>query len=201
MDQNNAGGGAMGTSSSSPQGGSGVTQELTQDAKGIGKAAQEKLSVKATEGKEQATQAARSTSSALNKAVEQLRQEDGVPDWLTSGIEKAAREIERFAGNLEGKDMQAIGREVTGFARRSPVAFLAAAAVAGFAAARILRAGSDYREDSSAAGQGSAQSIGSTGGRQELSSTGIGEGPAGGSSTFTWANDGAQGGNVERIGQ
>jgi hypothetical protein len=201
MEQDTLGGGATGTAST-PQQPAGIKQELASDAKDIGKAAQERLGAKASEGKEQATQAARSTSTALNKAVEQLRQEDGVPDWLTSGIEKAAREIERFAGNLEGKDMQSLGREVTNFARRSPISFLAAAAIAGFAAARILRAGSDYSQEGGSGGQGTGgQSLGTAGGGQELSSTGIGEGPAGDRSTFTWSNDGAQGGSMERIGQ
>lgn len=147
MNQDIAGGATIQSPPSSQPSG-GVTKELADDAKGIGKAAQEKLSAKANEGKEQAGEAARSTATALKSAADQLQQDGSSPEWLTTGFQKAAREIERFASGIEGKDMRAITRDVTQFARSNPLAFLAVAGIAGFAAARVLRAGSDYREDS-----------------------------------------------------
>lgn len=201
MDQDTMGSGAPGTPSSQPQpqpSATGVKQELASDAKDIGKAARDKLDSKASEGKEQATQAARSTSSALGKAAEQLKQDEGTPDWLAGAFEKTAKEIERFAGSIEGKDMQAIRRDVGDFARRSPLTFLAVSAVAGFAAARVLRAGSDYQEHEQAGGQNSAPQMPYGSGSQP----GMGSSSSQDRSSFAWADDGAQTGmSTERIGQ
>lgn len=141
MDTNTTG--TAGTSTTASQA-SGVKQELASDAKTLGEAARGKVEEQAAAGKEQATQAARSTSSALNKAVDALRDEGDTPQWLTKGFEKAARELDKLAGDFEGKDMRAIANDVTAFARRNPAAFLAASAAVGFLAARFLRAGSDY---------------------------------------------------------
>lgn len=196
MEQNHRGGGATG-SASSPSQSSDVKQELAGDARDIGKAARDRLDSKASEGKEQATQAARTTSSALGKAAEQLRDDREAPDWLASAFEKSASEIERFAGSIEGKDMQAIRRDIAGFARRSPLTFLAASAVAGFAAARVLRAGSDYHEHEAADTQNAGAQM------PYRSSTGSGSrATAEDRSSFAWTNEGAQqGANAERIGQ
>ncbi|WP_165961087.1 hypothetical protein [Qipengyuania sediminis] len=135
--------GALSNTSTSSQTG-GVKQELASDAKTIGDAARGKVEQKAAAGKEQVTEAARNTSSALNKAVDALRQDGDTPQWLTKAFESGARELDRLAGSFEGKDMRAITQDVTEFARRSPVAFLGAAAAIGFVAARFLRAGSEY---------------------------------------------------------
>lgn len=78
MNQDTMGGGGVGSTSSQPQP-TGMKEELASDAMDIGKAARERLDSKAGEGKEQATQAARSTSSALEKAAEQLRQDEEHP--------------------------------------------------------------------------------------------------------------------------
>lgn len=193
MNQDTMGGGATGASAPQPQS-SGVKEELRSDAKDIGQAARQRLDSKASEGKEQTTQAARSTSSALGKAAEELRQDEGTPDWLASAFEKSAREIDRFAGSLEGKDMQAIRRDVAGFARRSPVAFLAASAVAGFAAARVLRAGSDYQHHEQADGQAGAAQMPYGSGTQ----AGTGAAASQDRSSFGWAD---QSSSPERIGQ
>lgn len=196
MIQDNIGGGAMGSTSPSSQSG-GIKQELAGDARTIGKAAQDKLGTKANEGKEQATQAARSTSSALNKAAEQMRQDESTPAWLTSTLETASREIDRLAGSLEGKDTKAIGQDITAFARRSPIAFLAAAAVAGFAAARVLRAGSDFQEHGHEGGEQP--------GAQHADAPGVVSSASADSSersSFDWGNKGAQSGSsLERAGQ
>lgn len=159
-----------------------IKSELASDVKTIGKAAQDRFTNKAGQGKDQATQAARSTSQALGKAVEELRNDEATPAWLTSAFEKSSRAIEQFAGSIEGKDVQTIGRDISGFARQSPMAFLAASAAAGFAAARVLRAGGDYREHGGANGQsaGAGMASGSQpgGSQQEPSS-------------FAWGNDSA----------
>ena len=200
MIQDNTGGRAMGSTPSSPQPSpqaGGVKHELADDAKTIGTAAKERVGNKAAEGKERAAQAAHSTSSALDKAVEQLRQDESTPSWLTSSFETASREIDRFASNIEGKDMKAIGGEITAFARRSPVAFLAASAAAGFAAARVLRAGSDYQEHGGASGQ--QPRTASTGAIGDINSR---PGASSDRSSFNWADEGSRSSSTfERAGQ
>ena len=173
MEPNTTGGaGTMSATTSSSQTG-GVKQELASDAKTIGDAARGKVEEKAAAGKEQATQAARNTSSALNKAVDALREDNDTPQWLTKAFETGARELDKLASSFEGKDMRAITNDVTDFARRSPVAFLGVAAALGFVAARFLRAGSDYGSHQSNSGTGSGSgSFGS--GTQSLGSQGIG---------------------------
>lgn len=167
----------------SPSQPDGIKSELASDAKTIGKAAQDRFNNKAGEGKDQATQVARSTSQALGKAVEELRNDEATPAWLTSAFEKSSRAIEQFAGSIEGKDVQTIGRDIGGFARQSPMAFLAASAAAGFAAARVLRAGGDYRE------HGGADSPQANTGMTDGSGSNANFGSAEDRSSFTWANE------------
>jgi hypothetical protein len=50
-----------------------------------------------------------------------------------------AQQGRSFAGRLEQGGVQGIGEDLTSFARRRPVLFLAAAGVAGFAVTRMLR--------------------------------------------------------------
>lgn len=52
---------------------------------------------------------------------------------------------------LSGRDLNQIAGEVSGFARRNPLAFLGGAALAGFAATRFVRASSEPRPRSDAA--------------------------------------------------
>lgn len=173
-----------------------IKSELKSDAKSIGAAAQERLTDKAGEGKDQATQLAKSTSQALNKAIAALRDDQSTPSWLTSAFEKSAKGLEEFAARIEGKDVQAIVRDIGGYARSNPVAFLAISAAAGFAGARVLRAGGDYREHS----QDGAQRQGALTNDRPAGSTG-----PGGShdrSSFAWADDkAASSSSLEGVGQ
>lgn len=54
--------------------------------------------------------------------------------------EQVAAQIEGFAQKLRTADISAVGRDVASFARENPVVFLGAAALAGFAATRFLKA-------------------------------------------------------------
>lgn len=129
----------------SSSGASDVKEELSGDAQRLKDTAQQRAEQEANAQKGKATSAAHSTSSALGKAAEQLRKDDNAPSWLSSAFETTAREIDRFASGIENKDASELRRDVTDFARQSPTAFLAASALAGFAAARFMRAGSEYQ--------------------------------------------------------
>ena len=122
-----------------------IRDELSNDASRLTQTATSKIEQAADGRKQQVTGAAQAVSSAIDRAVGALREDDQAPDWLTSAFEKTARQIGDLARSVEGKDISEIRRGVTDFARQSPVAFLAASAVAGFAAARVLRAGSEYQ--------------------------------------------------------
>jgi hypothetical protein len=121
-----------------------VREELSGDASRLAQSAKERATQEAETRKQQATQTARSASSALGRAADDLEQDDGVPSWLSSAFRQTASGIERLAGNVEGRGVDELARDVTRFARENPGAFLAASAAAGFAAARFLRAGTTY---------------------------------------------------------
>ncbi|GGD89779.1 hypothetical protein GCM10011515_06730 [Tsuneonella deserti] len=122
-----------------------IGEGLSSDATRLKDTATARVEQAADTRKEQATTTAHAISSAIDKAAGALREDDKAPEWLTTAFEKTARQVDELARTIENKDIADIRRSVTGFARQSPVAFLAAAAAAGFAAARFLRAGSEYQ--------------------------------------------------------
>ena len=126
-----------------------LREEVSGDAARLADTAKQRID-QAAEGQKQAvTGAARSATSAIGRAVSALREDDAAPEWLTKAFETTARQIESLAGSIEGKNVDDIRRNVTQFARQNPLAFLAASAAAGFAAARFLRAGSEYKSHQS----------------------------------------------------
>ena len=114
-----------------------VRDELSQDASRLTQTATQRAEQAADGGKKQATTAAHAASSAIEKAAGALRQDDKAPEWLANAFEKTARQIDDLARTIEGKDIKEIRRGVSQFARQNPLAFLAASAAAGFAAARF----------------------------------------------------------------
>jgi len=165
-EQTTASGGSSSTTST-------IRDELADDASRLGSSAKERATAEAETRKQQVTQTARSTSSALGRAADQLDQDDSVPGWLSTAFRQTASGIERLAGNLEGRSPEQMAGDVTRFARESPVPFLAASAAAGFAAARFLRAGADYKHEQARNPQGGAGgSAGSSYGGNTLGGTG-----------------------------
>lgn len=130
--------------STSGAGGSHTKEELKADADRLKDTAKHRASEKIEEGKSRATGTARSASDALEKAAGELDRDDNAPSWLSSAFRETAKGIDRFAGKVEGRSPEQMGREISSFAREHPATFLAASAAAGFAAARFLRAGADY---------------------------------------------------------
>ncbi|SFP34029.1 hypothetical protein [Tranquillimonas alkanivorans] len=86
-------------------------------------------------------------ASALRKASDDLR--DGTPQERVIG--RMAEGLAETADGMREMDVTEIGRELTGFARRNPVAFLGGAALLGFAASRFLKA-SAHHDDGYTAG-------------------------------------------------
>jgi len=124
---------------------SGLREELGQDTAHLRDTITERARREAETGKTKALGLARPATDALGAAANQLRENPEAPEWMASGLQSLARQIERLAGDLEGRSLDDLGRDASRFARDNPGTFLAASAAAGFAAARLLRAGADKK--------------------------------------------------------
>lgn len=132
---------------------SGITEELKSDANELTSSAKDRIRSEVDARKGTAAQQAKSVSSAMQRTAGELDQD--APEWLKSSIRKGADQIQRFADTIERKDSREILSDVRNFARDNPTTFLAACAAAGFAAARILKAGGS--DDQSQAFQSQTQ--------------------------------------------
>jgi ElaB/YqjD/DUF883 family membrane-anchored ribosome-binding protein len=120
-------------------GGSGTASELRSDAKQLGNSAANRIHSEVDARKDTAVGQAKSVSSAIQRATGEMGQD--TPDWLKSALRQGAQKIQTFADTIEQKDSRELMRDTQDFARSNPGTFLAACAAAGFAAARILKAG------------------------------------------------------------
>ena len=125
--------------SGSPTGGE-LREELRGDAQTVTDTAKSRIHSEVDARKGTAATQAKNLSSALEGAAGQL---DQSPAWLRSAFEQAAQTIQRFADTIEQKDSRQLTRDIQQLARDNPGTFLAGCAVAGFAAARVLKAGVD----------------------------------------------------------
>lgn len=114
--------------------------ELRDDAKQLGSKAADRIHSEVDTRKSEAVSQAQSFSSAIEKTAGEMN--DG-PEWLKSALQKGAQQIQRFADSVEHKDSRQLLNDAQRFARDNPGTFLAACAAAGFAAARIFKAGGE----------------------------------------------------------
>ncbi|NVD45387.1 hypothetical protein [Qipengyuania atrilutea] len=124
-----------------------VAQDLKGDARELKDTAVKQGEAKAGKEKDRVGRMAHSASSAMQTAADELRNDDQSPDWLASAFSSIAREVDGLATRLQDKSPRELASETRRFARDNPSAFLGASAVAGFAAARFLRAGAEYHDD------------------------------------------------------
>lgn len=117
----------------------GVRDELIADAKGVGTTAVNRLHSEVDARKGDAVTQAHIVSSTIEKAANGL--EPDAPAWLKSALEQGAQQIQKLADTVEQNDSRHIVEQVSQFARSSPTTFLATCAAAGFAAARVFKAG------------------------------------------------------------
>ncbi len=125
---------------------SGLREELGGDASHLGQTLKGRATQEAETGKNAALGIAGSASGALGKAADDLRDNPDAPEWMAKGLQQVAQQIDRLSGELQGKSIEDMTRDVSRLARQNPGTFLAAAAAAGFAAARLLRAGADHKK-------------------------------------------------------
>jgi hypothetical protein len=117
-----------------------LREELRSDAATVTDSAKDRLASEVDVRKGTAADQAKAVSSALDKAAGEL---SNSPDWLQSAFRQGAQSIQRFADTIDRKDARQLTREVQQFARQNPGTFLGACALAGFAAARVLKAGAE----------------------------------------------------------
>jgi len=122
-----------------------LRQELGQDAAHLKDSLTGRAKQEAEAGKNKALGIAGSATSALGVAADELRDNPDAPEWMATGLQKVARQIDQVANNLEGRSLEDMGRDVSRLARDNPGTFLAVSAAAGFFAARLLRAGADKK--------------------------------------------------------
>lgn len=166
--------------------GSAVGEELSRDASQLKDTASQRIEQELDTRKGQAAQIAGSASSALGKAASELERDDNAPDWLGSAMRQAASSIDRLAGEIDGRSVNQMGQQLTNFARSNPGTFLAASAAAGFAAARVLRAGVEHRhhaQDSSGSSEAGGGYGASTKPGSAATSSGVSTGTGLGAST------------------
>ena len=123
--------------------GGGAGSELRSDAQQLGSSAANRLHSEVDARKSTAVNQAHSVSSAIGKAADGL--DENSPDWLKSALRQGAQQIQRFADTIEQKDSRQMMSEAQDFARQNPGTFLAVCAAAGFAAARVLKAGGEQQ--------------------------------------------------------
>lgn len=117
----------------------GIRDELVTNAKGVGASAVNRLHSEVDARKSGAAEQVKSVSSTIERAANDL--DDSAPSWLKSALEQGSQQIQKLADTIEQNDSRQIVDQVNQFARNSPTTFLATCAAAGFAAARIFKAG------------------------------------------------------------
>ena len=117
----------------------GLRNELRGDARTLTDAASQRLHSEVDARKGGAINQAKTLSTALDNAANGLGSD--TPSWLRSAFEEASQTLQRIADSVEQKDSRQLTQDLQQVARTNPGTFLAASALAGFAAARVLQAG------------------------------------------------------------
>jgi hypothetical protein len=122
--------------------------ELTDSAKGLASDTSEKLRSAVESQKTAGADYISGLAGAVRRAAGEFDQE--IPQ-AADYIRGAAGAIDDFSDALRRRDLSQLVREVQGFARSQPTAFLGATLVAGFAVVRFLKSSTAAASDHSAA--------------------------------------------------
>lgn len=128
------------TSSNSSAAASSAGGSIKSDAAQLGARAGERIASEADARKGMVGEQLRQLSGAIDAAGNSLG-EGQSPQWVSQGLQSLSQSVSRFAEQIETRDARSLASDVQQFARSSPALFLAGCAAAGFAAARVLRAG------------------------------------------------------------
>jgi hypothetical protein len=117
-----------------------VKEQVQQTAADV----KEQVATQATEKlsgqKEVATDSLNTVAHAFRQTGAQLRDNDQL--GIAGYVERAADQVEQFAGYLGDRDLRSIARDAEAFARREPALFLGGAFALGVVAARFLKSSS-----------------------------------------------------------
>lgn len=164
----------------------GTASALRSDAQQLGSTAASRIHSEVDARKGAAVSQAQSVSAAIGQAADGL--DENSPDWLKSAFRQGAQQIQRLADSLEQKDSRQMMSSAQDFARNNPGTFLAVCAAAGFAAARVLKAGGEQQQRGQDPSAGQSQSFGqnaSTGQNPAISQNQAFQGQAGSPSAGT----------------
>jgi len=117
-----------------------VKEQVQQTAAGVKEQVAAQATDKLAGQKEAATGSLNSVAHAFRQTSEQLRdnEQTGIADY----VERAAGQVEHFAGYLSRRDIRGLAQDVEQFARREPALFLGGALTLGIFAARFLKSSS-----------------------------------------------------------
>jgi ElaB/YqjD/DUF883 family membrane-anchored ribosome-binding protein len=115
--------------------------DLAAEARAIGEQAKERALALAAEGKVKASDAL----SGLGKLVSDNASlvDDKLGAKYGDYARTAARSIQETAAKLESKDLDELGKDAVEFVKKNPAVAIGAAAVVGFALAKLLGGGSE----------------------------------------------------------
>lgn len=132
-----------GTTMDAPNEAGAIGEELRQDARSLGDSAKARALGEVDQRKGTAATQAKSVSEALDRAAGDM---EGGPEWLRSAFRKGSQTLGRLAESVEHKDARELTRNVEQMARDNPATFLGVCAMAGFVAARVVKAGAGDAE-------------------------------------------------------
>jgi len=123
-----------------------ATEQAKEQARSLAGQAQDRIREQVDQRSTQAGERVGGTAEDVRSVGEQLRNQG--KDGPARIVDQAADRIERAGSYLRDSDADRILNDVEDFGRRNPWAMLAGAAIAGFAAARFLKASSRERYSS-----------------------------------------------------
>lgn len=122
-------------------------QETSRAASEAAETAREVGKEKLHQAKDAAAARAEEMATALDEAADDLERGDGAGTMVSGYGHSMAGLMRRLAGGLRDHEIEDFVTELSGFARRSPGAFLAGSVALGFGVSRLLKATSDRREE------------------------------------------------------
>ena len=118
-----------------------VAQQARERAGELANRGGEQVKNQLANQKHEAAQRMTPVQTALRETGQQLRKQGQGP--VAEYADKAADQVERFAGYLRENDVDSLLNDARGFARRNPAVFLGSAAALGFLATRFLKSSSE----------------------------------------------------------
>ena len=118
-----------------------VAQQARQQASDLASRGGEQVKGQLANQKHNAAQRMTPVQAALRETGQQLRNQGQGP--VAEYADKAADQVERFAGYLRENDVDTLLNDARGFARRNPAVYLGSAAALGFLATRFLKSSSE----------------------------------------------------------